>query len=166
MCAASKLELPPGSNSVAASKAFLPVILRTPLLIGLVTACIALLVVLEILSQKNAQDGGIIFAAYGQPLGSGQTFIYLYLPTIISVVGGMTWGWIELDVKRLEGFFQLSENGGTLGSEFVLLSYPMEFLPLVPPRAARRKLVGIAFTFDRANGVDNGPFLLQDLLCS
>ena len=84
-----------------------------------------------------------MFATNGQSLRSGQTFTYLYLPTIISVIGGMTWGWIDLDVKRLEGYFQLSKDGGALGSDSVLLSYPVEFLPLVPPRAAKRRSLPI-----------------------
>ncbi len=135
------------------------------MLMALAAACIALLVLLEVLSQKNARDGGIMFATSGQLLSSGQTFTYLYLPTIIAVCGSMTWSWIDLDVKRLEGYFQLSKDEGALGSDSVLLSYPVEFLPLVPPRAAKRRSVALNNLPDRANNVGNGLLLLQDQRC-
>jgi hypothetical protein len=128
---------------LTASKAFLPVTLQAPLLFTVAAASISLLVLLEVLSHKNARDGGVMFASVGQPISTGQTFTYLYLPTILSVIGGMIWSWIDLDVKRLEAYFQLSKDGGAHGSDSVLLSYPVEFLPLVPPRAARRRSVFI-----------------------
>ena len=120
---------------------------------------------LEVLSHKDAREGGIMFAASGQKLSLGQTFTYLYLPTIIAAFVSMTWSWIDLDVKRLEGYFQLSTNGGPLGSESVLLSYPVEFLPLVPPRAAKRRSVIINVCFAGANRVGTGPLSLRDLQC-
>ena len=120
-------------------KPFLPVTHKAPLLLTVSTSCIVLLVLLEVLSHKNAQDGGIMFAKSGGSLGTGQQFTYLYLPTIIAVCGSMIWSWIDLDVKRLENFFQLSKPGGAPGSESVLLSYPVDFLALVPISAARRR---------------------------
>ena len=98
-----------------------------------------LLVLLEVLSRKNNRDGGIMFAQDGESLGPGQQFTYLYLPTIIAVCGSMIWSWIDLDVKSLESFFQLSKPGGASGSDSVLLSYPVDFLALVPITAARRR---------------------------
>ena len=80
-----------------------------------------------------------MLAKNGGYLGPGQEFTYLYLPTIIAVIGSMIWSWIDLDVKRLESFFQLSKPDGALGSDSVLLSYPVDFLAFVPITAARRR---------------------------
>lgn len=120
-------------------KPFLPATQRAPLLLTVAAGCIVLLVLLEVLSHKNARDGAIMFASNGQSLSSGQEFTYLYLPTIIAVIGSMIWSWIDLDVKRLESFFQLSKPGGASGSDSVLLSYPVDFLALVPITATRRR---------------------------
>ena len=120
-------------------KPFLPITHRAPLLLTISAGCIVLLVLLEVLSRKNNRDGGIMFAQDGESLGPGQQFTYLYLPTIIAVCGSMIWSWIDLDVKRLESFFQLSKPGGASGSDSVLLSYPVDFLALVPITAARRR---------------------------
>ena len=120
-------------------KPFLPVTHKAPLLLSVSAGCIVLLVLLEVLSHKNARDGGIMFAKNGGSLGPGQEFTYLYLPTIIAVIGSMIWSWIDLDVKRLESFFQLSKPGGASGSDSVLLSYPVDFLAFVPITAARRR---------------------------
>ena len=80
-----------------------------------------------------------MFAKDGASLDPGQEFTYLYLPTIIAVIGSMIWSWIDLDVKRLESFFQLSKPDGASGSDSVLLSYPVDFLAFVPITAARRR---------------------------
>ena len=120
-------------------KPFLPVTHKAPLLLSVSAGCIVLLVLLEVLSHKNARDGGIMFAKDGGSLGPGQEFTYLYLPTIIAVIGSMIWSWIDLDVKRLESFFQLSKPDGASGSDSVLLSYPVDFLAFVPITAARRR---------------------------
>ena len=80
-----------------------------------------------------------MFARDGESLGAGQQFTYLYLPTIIAVCGSMIWSWIDLDIKRLESFFQLSKPGGASGSDSVLLSYPVDFLAFVPITATRRR---------------------------
>ena len=120
-------------------KPFLPLTHKAPLLLTVSAGCIVLLVLLEVLSRKNARDGGIMFAKNGGSLGPGQEFTYLYLPTIIAVIGSMIWSWIDLDVKRLESFFQLSKPDGASGSDSVLLSYPVDFLAFVPITAARRR---------------------------
>ena len=127
------------SKQSSSPKPFLPVTHKAPLLLTVSAGCVVLLVLLEVLSHKNARDGGIMFAKDGASLGPGQEFTYLYLPTIIAVIGSMIWSWIDLDVKRLESFFRLSKPHGASGSDSVLLSYPVDFLAFVPITAARRR---------------------------
>jgi hypothetical protein len=68
-----------------------------------------------------------------------QTFCYLYLPTIVSLILSFVWTWIDLDIKRLEPFVQLSHPDGALGRDSVLLHYPFDFVAFVPFAAIRRR---------------------------
>lgn len=67
--------------------------------------------------------------------------MYLYFPTVIAVIFSMYWAWIDLDTKRMEPYYQLSKDEGALGKDSLLLQYPFDFLPLVPIKAARDRLV-------------------------
>ena len=69
----------------------------------------------------------------------GYTFAYLYLPTIVSVLYGMAWAWIDLDMKRLEPYFQLSRSTGATAEDSLLLSYSLDYLPFVPLKALRHR---------------------------
>lgn len=49
------------------------------------------------------------------------------------------WNWIDLDIKRLEPYYQLCSPHGALAEDSLLLQYPFDFIILVPFEAARRK---------------------------
>jgi len=97
-----------------------------------------LIILLGVLLWKTRRDGGILFAENIDDLPTVYSFMYLYLPTIFAVMYSTLWSWIDLDVKRLEPFFQLSKSCGAAAADSVL-PYPVEFLAAVPIRAARRK---------------------------
>ncbi|KAF2208689.1 hypothetical protein CERZMDRAFT_21948, partial [Cercospora zeae-maydis SCOH1-5] len=90
------------------------------------------------LQVRSAQDQGIIFARDINELPLSRSFSYLYLPTLISVIYSFLWTWIDLDIKRLEPYFQLS-RGEVKADHSLLLSYPLEFLALVPFSAFKRR---------------------------
>lgn len=48
---------------------------------------------------------------------------------------------MDLDVKRLEPWFQLSNPKGATAHDSLLLKYPFDFLPFIPLTAFRRKSV-------------------------
>ena len=102
-----------------------------------VAFCISLIGLLEYLSHVAASKGGISFANENGQFTTLQSFSYLYLPTIVSVCFGMFYAWIDLDVRRLEPFFQLSGPNGALAEESISLQWPLEFLALVPIKAAK-----------------------------
>ena len=60
---------------------------------------------------------------------------------MVTVLYGIGWAVVDLDVKRLEPYFQLSKPGGASASDSILLHYPFDFLLLVPLTAAKRKFV-------------------------
>ncbi|KAF2170915.1 hypothetical protein M409DRAFT_63940 [Zasmidium cellare ATCC 36951] len=111
---------------------WLPLTLRKPYLLALILTTLVLIVIVQYLLYVSRRDQGIIFAEDINELPLRRAFCYLYLPTIVSVVYGFLWTWVDLDVKRLEPWFQVSREGGATGRLSVLLNYPLEFLVNVP----------------------------------
>lgn len=114
--------------------AFSPITLIVATLIA--WALIAILQVLLVISER---DGGIILASTIDDIGMAQSFEYLYLPTIIALIFSIFWAWIDLQVKRVEPYHQLSQQDGAWGKDSLLMSYPFDFLPFVPWTAFRSK---------------------------
>lgn len=100
-----------------------------------------LVITLGLLQWQNARQGALFFASSLDGFSPLETFLYRYLPTVITVLYGMAWSWIDLDVKRLEPWFQLAQTGGAIAEKSLLLHYPVDFLPLVPLKAAKRRSV-------------------------
>ncbi|EME42944.1 hypothetical protein DOTSEDRAFT_88953 [Dothistroma septosporum NZE10] len=118
---------------------FLPITLRPTYLTALLASTALLLAIVQWLCFVSHRDGGILFAENTNELPLSRSFSYLYLPTLISVIYGFLWTWVDLDIKRLEPYFQLSQPGGTTAGASILLSYPLEFLVTVPVRAFIRR---------------------------
>lgn len=97
------------------------------------------MVILAILQSKSTRDGGILFTESIDDLPASYIFLQNYLPTIVAVLFTTVWNWIDLDVKRLEPWYRLSQESGAVGSDSVLLDYPAEFLAFVPLRSLKRK---------------------------
>lgn len=116
-----------------------PISLRLPFLAFVLLATCALIVVLQWLLYTSQTTGGVIFAPSINDLPLSKTFGYLYAPTIIAVIYGLLWSWIDLDIKRMEPYYQLCSTGGALAENSLLLQYPFDFVALVPFQAARRK---------------------------
>ena len=63
---------------------------------------------------------------------------------MVIVLYGIGWAAVDLDVKRLEPYYQLSKPGGASANDSILLHYPFDFLALVPLIAAKRRFVNPA----------------------
>lgn len=94
--------------------------------------------VLEVLSWINRRQGAIAFANSQGDFAPVTVFAYLYLPTILAVVYSNVWSWVDLDVKRLEPYFQMSKEGGATSGDSLFLHYPFEFIAFAPLRALKR----------------------------
>ena len=101
----------------------------------------------------NDREGFVTFATIDDGLSSRQSFSLLYLPTIIAVVYSMLWSWVDLDVKRLEPYYQLSQIGGTSAERSLLIHYPVDFLAFIPIKAARYRQVSRAYRGKEADGL-------------
>lgn len=108
-------------------------------LVAVILASIGIIALLQVFLLRSNRYNGVIFAPNVNKLPAGQTFCYLYLPTVISLLISFTWTWIDLDVKRLQPFWQLSRQGGARGKDSVLLHYPFDFVASVPFKAAKRR---------------------------
>jgi hypothetical protein len=113
--------------------------LRTGFLCFIIVVSTGLLATIERLRSKSQKQRGIIFAADINNLPLSQSFGYLYLPTILAVIYGILWSWIDLEAKRLEPYRQLSKPGGASAEDSILLDYPFDFLASVPLHSARRR---------------------------
>lgn len=120
-------------------KPWRPVSLRYPFLLVVLASTLGLIAVLQYLLARSRRDQGILFADNINDLPISRTFGYNYAPTVISVVFGLLWTWIDLDVKRLEPFFQLSKPGGALAKDSILLEYPFDFAVTIPFKALKRR---------------------------
>jgi Protein of unknown function (DUF3433) len=103
-------------------------------LIGL---SVLLIISIQLLLNKSRRDGGLVFAVNIASLPLSSTFQYQHLPTIIFVIYSIIWTWVDLDVRRLEPFYQLSKQAGGKGADTMLLHYPADFIVSVPMRAAK-----------------------------
>ena len=133
-----------------------PFTLRPPTLLLFLFTTIGLIATIEALNHISTRNGALTFADYSSGFSptdpsSGfsvaQIFCYRYLPQLVIVLYGIGWAAVDLDVKRLEPYFQLSEPGGASASDSILLHYPFDFLALVPITAAKRRSVAPASRF-------------------
>jgi hypothetical protein len=64
---------------------------------------------------------------------------YLYVPNIVAVLYSLIWSWVDLDVKRMQPWFELSKSEGATAENSLFLDYPYDFIATVPIKAARRR---------------------------
>ncbi len=113
-----------------------PVTLRPPMLLSMIAFAAVLIAALEYLSRLSEREGGIVFSTGSLP--AYVTFINLYLPTILAVTLGMLWTWIDLDARRLEPFFRLSDPRGATAEESLDLDYPFDYISFASFKALRK----------------------------
>ncbi|KAL5630069.1 hypothetical protein BROUX41_001675 [Berkeleyomyces rouxiae] len=115
-----------------------PRTMRLPVLASIGLVSILLAVILEFLAQKSQRNGGIAFGKTTKDISAGYQFLYNFFPTMIVVIYGMAWSWIDLDVKRLEPWLALSELNGALAERSLFIQYPLEFIPYAPFKSLRK----------------------------
>jgi hypothetical protein len=121
------------------SASWKPVTFTASVLIPLFLITITFIIILGLLNRKMDRDKGLFFAASSNDFDRWQIFCYRYLPTTLGVMYGMILQVVDLDVKRLEPYFQLSKLNGASGKDSMLLNYPFETLAFVPINAFRRR---------------------------
>ncbi|KAF5593281.1 hypothetical protein FPCIR_5286 [Fusarium pseudocircinatum] len=120
-------------------KGWKPLSLSTPILLAVIALTILLAIAIETLAQRSATQGGLALSPTLNDIPAYAKFSYLYVPTIIAVLYSMIWSWIDLDVKRMQPWFELSKKGGATAENSLFLDYQYEFVALVPFKAAKQK---------------------------
>ncbi|KAJ5949342.1 hypothetical protein N7454_000926 [Penicillium verhagenii] len=114
-----------------------PIALRPPFLSGLACCLLSMFMALEGVRQYSNREGGLVFFTDTDDISSLQSFLYNYLPIIISLLLLMVWTVADFDVLRLEPYFQLSQPGGAPAS-VLFINYNFGQTILTPINAARR----------------------------
>lgn len=128
-----------GSNSLAKQRRlkWAPFTIKSTFIFFFFLVTIAIIISIELLHQKSEKNRGILFSNSEGKFTMLQIFYSRYLLTIISVLYGMVWGSADLNIKRLEPFYQLSKGATAANSLF--LNYPFDFLASVPVTSFLRR---------------------------
>ncbi|OHE95378.1 hypothetical protein CORC01_09250 [Colletotrichum orchidophilum] len=116
-----------------------PLTLSAPVLFSFAFASFLLAVIVEILAQQSQAKGGLALSESADDIPPLANFCYLFLPTIVAVIYSLLWSWIDLDVKRMQPWLEMSKPEGADADHSVFLDYPYDFIAFVPMKAARRR---------------------------
>ncbi|KAI1123189.1 hypothetical protein F5Y10DRAFT_57333 [Nemania abortiva] len=125
--------------TLVADRLWVPWTLRKPTLSALIIVSLLLAAAIEILAQKGAKDGGLSLSDSIDNIPQTSFLASSYLPTLIALIYGLLWAWVDLDARRIQPWLELSKEGGSTAQNSLFLDYPSEFLPFVPFTAARRR---------------------------
>ena len=123
------------------NKPWKPLTLRAPTIIASLLITVALIALIEYINKISIEEKALFVADEAGDFPVGVVFCYRYLPQMIVVALGVGWAAVDLDVKRLEPYFQLSKSEGAAASNSIFLHYPFDFIALVPINAARKECV-------------------------
>ncbi|KAJ4025386.1 hypothetical protein NW752_002854 [Fusarium irregulare] len=121
------------------TKGWKPTSLSTPILLAVIALTILLAIAVETITQRGASQGGLALSPTLDDMPQYAKFAHLYVPTIIAVLYSMIWSWIDLDIKRMQPWFELSKPNGATAADSLFLDYQYDFVALVPFKAAKRK---------------------------
>ncbi|CRK34925.1 hypothetical protein BN1723_015034 [Verticillium longisporum] len=93
----------------------------------------------ELLAVQSNREGGLALVHHPEDNTAATNFAYLFLPTIVAVFYSMIWSWVDLDVKRIQPWLELSATDGATGKDSLLSEYPYNFIGFVPFSAAKRR---------------------------
>lgn len=113
--------------------------MRAPVLCAVVVISLGLAGVLEFLAQKSQRQGGLALSSSEDDISESVNIAYLYMPTTVAVLYSLLWTWIDLDVRRMQPWFELSRPHGANAEQSLLLNYPFEFLAFVPFKAWKQR---------------------------
>lgn len=133
--------LAPVNIWVACRHGWKPFTMRKRVFLPLATWSVALAGLIEYLAQKSLREGGLALSPTINDIPNLAKFTYMFLPTIIAVIYSIVWNWVDLDVKRIHPWLELSREDGAVAKNSLALDYPYDFVALVPFKAAKRRYV-------------------------
>ncbi|KAH7161853.1 hypothetical protein EDB81DRAFT_785638 [Dactylonectria macrodidyma] len=133
-----RIDTPPASI-VSRPKGWKPRSLSTPVLVAVNILTLLLAAIIEVLAQRSQARKGLAKAPTVNDIPQYAIISYRYLPNIVAVLFSLLWNWINLDVKRIQPWVELSKPGGATAQDSILLDYPSDFIAVAPFRAAKRQ---------------------------
>lgn len=109
------------------------------MLCAVVVISLGLAGVLEYLAQRSQREGGLALSSSEDDIPESVNIAYLYMPTTVAVLYSLLWTWIDLDVRRMQPWFELSRPHGANAEQSLLLNYPFEFLAFIPFKAWKQR---------------------------
>ena len=99
---------------------------------------VALIGLIEYINKISIEEKALFFAERAEDFPMSVVLCYLYLSQMIVVALGVGWAAVDLDVKRVETYFQLSKPEGATADNLLFDHYPFDCIAFVPVNAARR----------------------------
>lgn len=113
--------------------------MTTPILGAIGILSLLLAAAIEVIVQRSKAQGGLALSPSHDDIPQYAMLSYLYVPQSFAVVYSLIWSWVDLDVKRMQPWFELSKPSGATASNSLFLDYPYSFIAAVPFQAARNK---------------------------
>lgn len=113
-----------------------PFSMRWPYLLMLILLSVTLAGMTEALYRSSAKTPLVSFTS-PQQIKPGTYFVIKFLPTIAAVIYGVIWQMTDLEVRRLEAYYQLSKKGGATAAETLNVDYITNLSFLRPLHAYR-----------------------------
>jgi hypothetical protein len=81
-----------------------------------------------------------------QRMGIVEYILWTYIPSVVAVLYGALWAIVDGEVKRLEKYYQLATQAGSLGKSSICLDYHCFWSPLAIFQALRFRQWAVAFS--------------------
>lgn len=120
-----------------------PFSMRWPYLVSLIIVSVVAAGGVEVLYQRSAKQPLVMFHSPSD-ISSMVYFCVKFLPTLIAVTYGVLWQITNFEVMRLEAFYQLSKEEGSLAAESINVDYFTFFNLFRPLRALHYKHHAVA----------------------
>lgn len=94
---------------------------------------------IEVLAHLSKNKGALALSRTQDEIPQYVMISYLYGPNIVAVLYSLIWSWVDLDVKRMQPWFELSKPEGATAENSMFLGYPYDFFATIPVKAAKRR---------------------------
>ena len=116
-----------------------PLSMTTPILAAIIILTLLIAASIEILAQRSQKFGGLALSHSLEEIPEYAMLSYLYGPNVVAVLYSLVWSWLDLDVKRMQPWLELSKPEGAPAKDSLFLDYPYGFIAFVPFRALKKK---------------------------
>ncbi|PHH92160.1 hypothetical protein CDD83_8643 [Cordyceps sp. RAO-2017] len=107
-------------------------------LVSFAISSLLLAAYIESLAQRSKAEGGLALSA-DRDMPRLPFIAYKYVPVVIVTLYSSVWAWVDQDIKRMQPWFEMSRPQGSRAKDSLLLTYPHDFVVIVPWKAAKKR---------------------------